>query len=137
AADLPQKKGEAVRLHPAGDLLMGDPFFIAQGARMRIGTFARSPRFADAAGGVDNEEIFPGYGFRPEEYPQFQAWRFRHADGLQSTSQAVSMTVPVTATEGLQMVFREPEKSHLQPLGRRDGYGHADRLRGRLQPIGM
>ncbi len=111
AADRPQKKGESVRLHAARELLMGDPFFIAQGARVRIGTFKRSPRFSDAAGGVDVQVIFPGYGFRPEEYPQFKAWQFRYAEGLQSTSQTVSMTVPVTPTEGLQMVFRQPEKS--------------------------
>ena len=108
---IPQEKGQYVRLSAARDLLAGDPFFISQGARIRIGTFVRSPWFVDRKGAVDLEVVYPSYGFQPEDYPRFQAWRFRHAGGQQSTSQTVSLTVPVTSTGGLQMVFREPQGS--------------------------
>jgi hypothetical protein len=101
--------GERVRLRSAKDLLTGDPSFISQSARLRIGNFARAARFADAPGGVDLAVVFPSYGFRPEDYPQFRAWRFRHAGGRRSTSHAVSLTVPVTPADGLRMVFLAPQ----------------------------
>jgi hypothetical protein len=62
----------------------------------------------DLPGGVDVDVIFPSYGFEPESYPRFQAWGFRHVGGMQSKSSSLSMTVPVTSTEGLQMFFHRP-----------------------------
>ena len=109
AADIPEKIGTGIRLHSAKDLLFGDPLFLRNSARLRIGTFSRFARYADLPASVDVQIVFPSYGFAAADYPEVHAWQFRQATGVGSASQSVAMTVPVTSTEGLQLLFRRPK----------------------------
>jgi hypothetical protein len=105
---VPEVAGQSFHLRAAKDLLFGDPSFLSRSARIRIGTFSRATRFANLPGGVDVDVVFPSYGFEPDAYPRVQAWGFRRDGWMQSTSGSLSMTVPVTSTEGLQMFFHRP-----------------------------
>ena len=107
--DAPTRPGSVVRLRAAKEMLAGDPVFLETGVSLRISTFARASRFQNTPGGVDVNVIFPSYGFKPEEYPEFQAWGFRHVDGVLASSSSLRFTVPVTATEGLRINLTRPQ----------------------------
>ena len=89
----------------ATSALSGDPTFISRGARLTISSFSPAARGHKTQEGAAIDAIFPILGREPEKYPRFQAWSFRAKEsGLESGRG--SFTMPVTATDGIQLVVR-------------------------------
>src|SRR5438034_2331309 len=93
------------RLIDATSALSGDPTFISRGARLTISSFSPAARGHKTQEGAAIDAIFPILGREAEKYPRFQAWSFRAKEsGLESGRG--SFTMPVTATDGIQLVVR-------------------------------
>lgn len=97
---------KGARLVDATDVSSGDPTFLSRGARLTIASFSPLPsRSKRSAPGAAIDAIFPVYGQSAEKYPRFQAWCYRAKEsGVEAG--ATSFTMPVTATDGIQLVVR-------------------------------
>src|SRR5256885_7680390 len=103
----PDEVGEkSVRLTDAAHALSGDPTFLSRGARLTIASFTpAASRAKRSSPGAAIDAIFPILGASAEKYPRFQAWCYRAKEsGLEAGSG--SFTMPVTATDGIQLVVR-------------------------------
>jgi hypothetical protein len=105
ASDVPED-GKSVRLAAADKVLVGDPTFISRGARVTVRSFARAARSQGVRGGAGLDVIHPVIGYAPEKYPRFHAWAYSVDKNLDNIGGPIAFTVPVTATQGLQMVVR-------------------------------
>lgn len=95
-----------VRLANASSILTGDPSFLARGARVTIGSFARAAKQRGNPSGVAVDAIYPVRGYVPEKYPRFRAFSAVGRTDYDSASYGVSFGLPVTAAKGMQLVVR-------------------------------
>lgn len=106
ASSVPEPGG-AVRLIPADYALAGDPTFISRGARVAIRSSSRAVREHRQRGGVAIDVTHPAFGYAPEKYPRFRAWSYlKDENDVDNVAGPIAFTVPVTATQGLQLVVR-------------------------------
>jgi len=122
AENAPQA-GQSVALQSASSVLTGDPTFISRGARVTIASFTRAAKYRDQLeGGAAIDVVYPASSYTPERLPRFQAWSFASRESGDTAGGAVSFKVPVTATDGLQLVLRRvsregPETAQNMPRG--------------------
>jgi hypothetical protein len=109
------KAGESVALQSASSLLTGDPTFISRGVRLTFDSFSRAPKYRDQlAGGAAVDVIFPANSYTPDKLPRFRAWSFLGREDGDTASGPISFTVPVTATDGLQLVVRRTSREDVE-----------------------
>jgi hypothetical protein len=136
APEIPEP-GHSVRLAAADKALLGDPAFISRGARVTIQSFARAERYEGMQGGAGIDVIHPVIGYAPEKYPRFKAWTYSVDKNLDNIAGPIRFTVPVTGTQGLQLVIRrvtfetdEPATESLLPLTLGSEFGALKLQRG-------
>ena len=100
------ENGVSARLRYAGDLTSGDPGFLKRSAQIVISSYARNAKFRGQDGGFEVDAIFPAHSYTPEKYPRFRAWLALEHKGTESASSGSRFVLPVTSTEGAQLVVR-------------------------------
>ncbi|HKB79022.1 MAG TPA: hypothetical protein VKH35_04835 [Thermoanaerobaculia bacterium] len=99
--------GESVRLVSASSMTSGDPEFISRGARLTFGSFSRLSNYRERlADGIAVDVVFPANSYTEDHLPRFRAWSFNAREDGDMVAAPISFNVPVTATDGIQLVLR-------------------------------
>ena len=99
--------GESEGLQAASSTLAGDPAFIRRGARLSIESFSRAAKYRDTlSGGAAIDVVYPANSYTPDHLPRFRAWSFAGREEGDTASGPIAFDVPVTATDGVQLVIR-------------------------------
>ncbi|HLJ74800.1 MAG TPA: hypothetical protein VKU62_09455 [Thermoanaerobaculia bacterium] len=106
-AEAVPKAGENVRVRSASSVLTGDPSFLQRGARVKFSSFARAEQYRNQrANGVAVDVVYDALSYTPSQLPRFRAWSYAGRESGDHVSGPIAFSVPVTATDGLQLVLR-------------------------------